>query len=547
MAVYKPKVISLTKRPGQIFGFYLRVENGEEGHLIRCLEMGGPAELAGMRDGDRILRVNGTFVDNMSHSEVVDLVRNSGTTVIFHTLDEASYKQAKVQGVNLSDPQSSPVANGAAKHAPKPKLCYLVRSSSGYGFSVCSVKGEQGLFMTEVIMGGVADKAGVTVNDRLLEVNGENIEKSTHEQVVDKIKLAGNSLMFLLVDEETDRYYQNKHIKLSAWLATTKYLPHKPRIVNLTKGPDGFGFLLREESSEPGHIIRDIDRGSPAERGGLRDMDRLVAVDGKEVDSCSHDQVVDRIRQSGNNCCLLVVDKDTDQMYKQGKVSPMHLLEERKDSVLPPSYTEALNLPTIARPPTPVQEREEELKPKLCKMEKTSAGYGFHLNGIQGVYGQYIKEVVKGGAADRAGLEDEDVVVEVNGKNVEQSSHEDVVAMIRSSGKSLEMLVARKSVYDQLKAKGVTITRLLLGETSEAQVHTADVPETCQEECEEEEEEPRPETPPEPARERVSERAWSVIVMQSTAKCAKMLSLDSEGCNTDVISVKVSHALKSQV
>lgn len=46
-------------------------------------------------------------------------------------------------------------------------------------------------------------------------------------------------------------------------------------------------------------------------------MDRLVAVDGKEVDRCSHEQVVDKIRQSGNKCCLLVVDKDTDQMYKQ--------------------------------------------------------------------------------------------------------------------------------------------------------------------------------------------------------------------------------------
>lgn len=71
MSWYKPKVISLTKRPGQTFGFYLRVEHDEEGHLIRCIEMGSPAELAGMKDGDRILRVNGTLVDVLSHSEVM--------------------------------------------------------------------------------------------------------------------------------------------------------------------------------------------------------------------------------------------------------------------------------------------------------------------------------------------------------------------------------------------------------------------------------------------------------------------------------------------
>lgn len=80
MAGFKPKVISLTKKPGKSFGFYLRVEHGEEGHLIRCIEMGGPAELAGMKDGDRVLRVNGTFVEEMAHSEVtraIQPVRNN--------------------------------------------------------------------------------------------------------------------------------------------------------------------------------------------------------------------------------------------------------------------------------------------------------------------------------------------------------------------------------------------------------------------------------------------------------------------------------------
>ncbi|XP_062288086.1 Na(+)/H(+) exchange regulatory cofactor NHE-RF3 [Scomber scombrus] len=495
MAGYKPKVISLTKRPGQTFGFYLRVEHGEDGHLIRSLDMGGPAELAGMKDGDRILRVNGAFVDGLSHSEVVDLVRNGGATVAFHTLDEASYKQAKAQGVNLSDPNNAPVVNGVAKHALKPKLCYLAKSSSGYGFSLRSVNGQQGLFMTEVLSGNVADRAGVKANDRLLEVNGEDVEDSTHKQVVEKIKQSGSSLMFLLIDEEADRYYQIKRIKVGASSATVKYLPHKPRIVDMTKGSDGYGFLLREEPNQTGHLIRDIDRGSPAERAGLKDMDRLVAVDGKEVDGCSHDQVVDRIRQSGNKCCLLVVDKDTDQMYKQGRVSPMLFWEERNDSLSPPSYTEAVKLP-----PTPVQETEEELKPKLCKMEKTSAGYGFHLNGIQGVCGQYIKEVVRGGMAEKAGLEDDDIVVEVNRVNVEQSSHDEVVGIIRNGGSSLEMLVAKKSIYDQLKAKGVPITRQLLGEASYVEVHSAETPEAC-EEVEYEEVE-RPETPNERARER---------------------------------------------
>lgn len=82
-------------------------------------------------------------------------------------------------------------------------------------------------------------------------------------------------------------------------------------------------------------------------------------------------------------------------------------------------------------------------------------------------------QVVRGGAADRAGLKDDDIVVEVNGVNVEQSSHRAVVEMIRTSGDSLELLVAERSVYKELKKKGVIITGLLLEEASYVQVHSA--------------------------------------------------------------------------
>lgn len=45
-------------------------------------------------------------------------------------------------------------------------------------------------------------------------------------------------------------------------------------------------------------------------------MDRLVAINGREVDGNSHEQVVDKIIERGNSCSLLVVDRKTDQMYK---------------------------------------------------------------------------------------------------------------------------------------------------------------------------------------------------------------------------------------
>ncbi|KAF1634868.1 UNVERIFIED_CONTAM: Na(+)/H(+) exchange regulatory cofactor NHE-RF1, partial [Eudyptes pachyrhynchus] len=40
--------------------------------------------------------------------------------------------------------------------------------------------------------------------DRLVEVNGENVEKETHQQVVSRIRAALNAVRLLVVDPETD-------------------------------------------------------------------------------------------------------------------------------------------------------------------------------------------------------------------------------------------------------------------------------------------------------------------------------------------------------
>lgn len=45
------------------------------------------------------------------------------------------------------------------------------------------------MFMTEVAPGGVAGRAGVKTNDRLIEVNGENTENATHDQIIEKVRV----------------------------------------------------------------------------------------------------------------------------------------------------------------------------------------------------------------------------------------------------------------------------------------------------------------------------------------------------------------------
>lgn len=41
--------------------------------------------------------------------------------------------------------------------------------------------------MMDVIAGGIADNAGVKAGDRLVEINGENVEGVAHDQTVEKV------------------------------------------------------------------------------------------------------------------------------------------------------------------------------------------------------------------------------------------------------------------------------------------------------------------------------------------------------------------------
>lgn len=112
-----------------------------------------------------------------------------------------------------------------------------------------------GMFIKMVAPGGVAYNAGLSDNDRLVEFNGENIEGLSHERLVEKIKKAGNSLMLLVVDKETDEYYKKKSKKIGVWVASLKHLPHKPRIADISKGPKGFGFTLTYDNKKAGRAI----------------------------------------------------------------------------------------------------------------------------------------------------------------------------------------------------------------------------------------------------------------------------------------------------
>jgi S1-C subfamily serine protease len=71
----------------------------------------------------------------------------------------------------------------AALESLRPRLCRLVRGEQGYGFHLHGEKGRRGQFIRRVEPGSPAEAAALRAGDRLVEVNGVNVEGETHHQV----------------------------------------------------------------------------------------------------------------------------------------------------------------------------------------------------------------------------------------------------------------------------------------------------------------------------------------------------------------------------
>ncbi|KAK7571089.1 hypothetical protein V9T40_014693 [Parthenolecanium corni] len=108
-----------------------------------------------------------------------------------------------------------------------PRVVVIRKSDSGFGFNVRGQISEGGQLksingelyaplqhVSAVLEGGAAHKAGIRKGDRILEVNGRNVEGSTHKQVVDLIKSGGdvlNLVVLSVTSEEAEKLEPDIH------------------------------------------------------------------------------------------------------------------------------------------------------------------------------------------------------------------------------------------------------------------------------------------------------------------------------------------------
>lgn len=83
----------------------------------------------------------------------------------------------------------------------------------------------------------------------------------------------------------------------------------------------GYGFNIQAHRLRSGHFISGVDSDSPAKSAGLLDGDRIVEVNGVNVEQAAHGEVVTKITAISDEVKLLVVGCDADKFFSDNKIT----------------------------------------------------------------------------------------------------------------------------------------------------------------------------------------------------------------------------------
>ncbi|KAK7882845.1 hypothetical protein WMY93_029019 [Mugilogobius chulae] len=323
--VVVPRVVHLRRLEEQSFGFSLRWDRGlERGLEVSSVLPWSQAEQAGLRLGDRVLEVNEEDVTNTDFNRVMRKIKFCGCNLWLLVLRKDEYEQAVSSGLDLK----SLVKSFKGENCCRPRLCHIKRDPElGLGFNLISLEGHRRQFIVSTESGGPAERAGVCSGDKLIWINGTRASALSQSALNRTMKKSPDSVTLLVVDSVSEDSFRSRKTPIVPEVAECHNFPHRARTMNLSKGKDGYGFLLRQErmpvSQKMMHVLREVDSGSPAEEAGMEDGDLLLAVNSEPVESLEHEDIVKLIRRSGDNVSLTALSMSGKDFYRQLGISPL--------------------------------------------------------------------------------------------------------------------------------------------------------------------------------------------------------------------------------
>ncbi|XP_053300426.1 Na(+)/H(+) exchange regulatory cofactor NHE-RF1 isoform X2 [Pleuronectes platessa] len=258
----------------------------------------------------------------------------------------------------------------------RPRLCALEKGDNGYGFHLHGEKGKTGQFIRLVESDSPAETSGLRAGDRLVFVNGEDVETESHQQVVSRIRATPGRLELVVVDPDTEQLLKRHNMKcLKEYV--TEGVPvqldeeeEEEEVEEVRVEVDGTVGEEKREKAEEEEVVVMVEeqqqqqqqeeeeeeeevtpRESTRTNGDIHEhIEKKLSinsekVNGMMVEGKTHSQVVAAIKAGGNETRLLLVDADTDAYFKRCRVAPTvdHLTGPLPEPVINGGMEEKVN------------------------------------------------------------------------------------------------------------------------------------------------------------------------------------------------------------
>uniref|UniRef100_A0A8C6TN85 Na(+)/H(+) exchange regulatory cofactor NHE-RF1 n=1 Tax=Neogobius melanostomus TaxID=47308 RepID=A0A8C6TN85_9GOBI len=358
----------------------------------------------------------------------------------------------------------------------RPRLCKLERGDTGYGFHLHGEKGKTGQFIRLVEADSPAESAGLRPGDRIVFVNGEDVETQSHQQVVSRIRATVGPLALIVIDPETEQLLKRHGLKCQKEYVTEGVPVEEVEDEEDEEEETGERQVDDDDEGEETVDARNVEGTENGEdERSVNDEDEVVTTE-VEVGEETREETQEEVSEE---TCVETNEETCEEVTEETKDDAHLDVIPRQSTPVPEEQThesngDIHNHVEIEKKLSINSEKEEstELRPRLCVIQRGPNGYGFNLHSERARPGQFIRAVDEDSPAESAGLHPQDRIVQVNGLIVEGKTHSQVVSAIKAGGAETRLLVVDPETDAFFKRCRVTPTEEHLTETKEPELHS---------------------------------------------------------------------------
>ncbi|XP_069552543.1 protein scribble homolog isoform X3 [Brachyistius frenatus] len=357
----------------------------------------------------------------------------------------------------------------------------IMRQTGGLGISIAGGKGstpykgdDEGIFISRVSEEGPAARAGVKVGDKLLEVNGVDLNEAEHHTAVEALRSSGASVSMTVLRERMvepenaitttplrpeDDYFPRERRSsggLAFNLEASASGPRQRCSTCLIRNDKGLGFSIAGgkgstayRTGDTGIYISRIAEGGAAHRDStLHVGDRVISINGVDMTEARHDQAVALLTGTSPTIALLVERDPNAPGGSPGQSrARAHSPPPPEPSDSPDQEEDGLSLHGnhLSRMEDEYPIEEVTLLKSGGPLGLSIVGGSDHASHPFGVNepGVFISKVIPHGLACQSGLRVGDRILEVNAIDLRHATHQEAVRALLANKQEIRMLVRR--------------------------------------------------------------------------------------------------------